>query len=121
MPLRTFDVELTCDRDLHPNAPDTARVEVSAEDVAKWKQHRDYLIAHGLFSIEALDYRCTFLNKYDDNGAERTSGPVSVSFSQDTARVVVSKEGVSFTGFEKHGGISSAWQTNAMLWAELDD
>lgn len=111
----TFELEVHFDNDdcALVLRPDYVKVEISADDVRKWQRWAEMIKTERLYTVEAWDYRCKFINEVEPGLFE-----ANTEFRQECARVVVDADEVCFSGFEKGGDSRTGWSTVAL---GLDD
>lgn len=103
--------------DFFDTAPHLARVEFTQEDINRWRRLAQIVKDESLYCIEDFDYRCEFFYEPDAEYCE----PVPTGFRQCSPRLQISKDDVSWAGYEKHGGNESAWCTENIKLKDLPE
>lgn len=116
--MQTYTTEVHLNSDSIDNV-DFAIFSVSREDVERWLNLLAIGKANDLAYLEAWDYRCEFLIDPEGDGEEADLVPSD--FRQDTSRFVImaSQDAVRFTGYARHGGTETEWNTEPLKLKDL--
>lgn len=91
--------------------PAVAKVEVSKEEFLRWSEIAEFIKnTPDAYCVQLWDYRCEF---FHDDGQEFSE------FQQGSSCLVVGCDRIYWTGYEKHSGSHSRWETDVLLFKDL--